>query len=644
MSELLELAGGEEPERDAAAATDSAAVAMALDRKRGRGKADAAADRFLAAQEALIADQRRHLHEQLRTLGLDRWSKRLRLAFQALTMLVGVLVLGLVGWMAASAASADGLSIKPFSVPPALAARGVTGEAVASRVMDRLSQMTEESRSSERQKSVDADWGEHISIEIPETGVSLSQLDQWLRERLGRQRRVTGELNFTPDGKLELDARIGAHVLPPQQAPETDLNAMVVRVAEAIYAQEQATSYYLYLAQHGRWAEAYELGKRRAASLDPGERSSGLIDMGQAVSAMQGELAAKPLFEQSLSTGLNPSAAGVLADIEYGQGHWEQMSGYDREWLRRIPKWDRFSPEAARHFEYNARADIALDNGDYAAALPLAIAFAQRGALGDSGNVSRPILVVAETRAHLHDIRGARAEGAAFSVSGPHDTLIAESSAFVIAADAQDWSGVIAHVEASRRAAQAVLADKGASRVYWVNSFEAVALAHLGRFAEAHALIDAAPQDSVPANLARGALAQAEGRSGEADRWYGQAVRLAPTLPEPLYRWGRARLDRGEAREALTRFNAALKLGPRYPDAIEGRAEALLALGDAPAADKALADAARLAPRWGRLHLKWGEALARQGRAADARAQFALAAALDLTPAERTELAAVRHG
>jgi hypothetical protein len=40
------------------------------------------------------------------------------------------------------------------------------------------------------------------------------------------------------------------------------------------------------------------------------------------------------------------------------------------------------------------------------------------------------------------------------------------------------------------------------------------------------------------------------------------------------------------------------------------------------------------------LHLKWGEALARQGRADEAKAQFAAAARLDLTAAERAELAA----
>ena len=53
------------------------------------------------------------------------------------------------------------------------------------------------------------------------------------------------------------------------------------------------------------------------------------------------------------------------------------------------------------------------------------------------------------------------------------------------------------------------------------------------------------------------------------------------------------------------------------------------------------AEAEKFAPNWGRLHLKWGEALAYAGKKDEAKAQFACAAALDLTPSEKAELA--RH-
>ena len=46
-----------------------------------------------------------------------------------------------------------------------------------------------------------------------------------------------------------------------------------------------------------------------------------------------------------------------------------------------------------------------------------------------------------------------------------------------------------------------------------------------------------------------------------------------------------------------------------------------------------------LAPNWGRLHLKWGKALLYSGKKAEARKHFARAATLDLTAAEKSELA-----
>ena len=55
------------------------------------------------------------------------------------------------------------------------------------------------------------------------------------------------------------------------------------------------------------------------------------------------------------------------------------------------------------------------------------------------------------------------------------------------------------------------------------------------------------------------------------------------------------------------------------------------------------AEAEKYAPNRGRLHLKWGQALAYAGKRDEARAKFARAAALDLTPSEKSELARMLH-
>ena len=54
-------------------------------------------------------------------------------------------------------------------------------------------------------------------------------------------------------------------------------------------------------------------------------------------------------------------------------------------------------------------------------------------------------------------------------------------------------------------------------------------------------------------------------------------------------------------------------------------------------------EANRYAPKWGRLHLKWGEALWWAGRQNEADKQFASADTLDLTAPEKSELIRIRN-
>ena len=96
----------------------------------------------------------------------------------------------------------------------------------------------------------------------------------------------------------------------------------------------------------------------------------------------------------------------------------------------------------------------------------------------------------------------------------------------------------------------------------------------------------------------------------------------------------------GTIDEVQVYFNARSQLAYLYQ--LEGKNDKALQTGDALL--KALpkfAEAEKYAPNWGRLHLKWGEALVYAGKVGEAKVQFARAAALDLTPPEKAELA--RH-
>ena len=104
-------------------------------------------------------------------------------------------------------------------------------------------------------------------------------------------------------------------------------------------------------------------------------------------------------------------------------------------------------------------------------------------------------------------------------------------------------------------------------------------------------------------------------------------------------------MARGQPDAAIEKFKLANQKGPHFADPLEGWGEALMAKNQSHLAVEKFAEAEKYAPNWGRLYLKWGEALAFSGKPAEARAQFARAAQLDLTPSEKSELAkASAHG
>ncbi len=55
-------------------------------------------------------------------------------------------------------------------------------------------------------------------------------------------------------------------------------------------------------------------------------------------------------------------------------------------------------------------------------------------------------------------------------------------------------------------------------------------------------------------------------------------------------------------------------------------------------------EAEQCAPKWGRLHLKWARRLGMQGARMRCQKQFAFAAGLDLSSADKSELTKVSHG
>ncbi len=638
MGEFLEAEGEAAP--DAAVVSDSAGVGIALERARARrgGKGADAADRFLAAQEALIADQRRHLHEQLRTLGLDHWSKRLRLGFQVLTLVFGVGVVAVIGAMAFDASRADGVVIRPFSVPPELAQRGVTGEAVASQLLDRLTDITDKGHIGAPTAKVEAGWGHEIKVEIPETGVSLSQVDQWLREKLGHQQALTGDVSRTPEGALVLDARLSGHPFPTQTGAPTDLPQMITRLAEAAYARQQPMGFADYLLQMGRIDEMAAHARQMTDSHDPVVRAYGWGSMGVAADDRGNEADAVRFFNAALAEGVGLSwPDGNLAQIDWRHGREEVSYQHMVHELPLIARDTSNNAQAVGETRLDVEAYLAQYRRDHATALAKRLQESLGDNLGRANSRASLQVLVAFDRALAHDGARGEADALAFAPRWPADVRVKAEMLWRIALAREDWAAMVSRIDAYE-------ALPGIGPEIVLEAYKALALAKLGRIAEAEALMADAPADCQTCLRARAAAAEAAGRHAEADQWFAQASRLAPSLPSAPVEWGRSLLERGEPARAAAQFTEVLRRSPRAEEGMVGLGEALLAQGDAAGAIQQFAAADKLTPLWGRLHLKWGQALARHGKAQEARAQFAKAAGLDLTPDERVELSKASHG
>ena len=212
-----------------------------------------------------LRDQRHHLHTQLLPAIWEKW---LGVFLRAATATVGLSVAAALGMLVWQAAHSNSLLIEPFSVPPDLAAEGLTGEVVATKLLDHLVAMQLQTNSARPAKSYANSWDQHgIKLDIPETGISLSELDSWLREKLGHDAHVSGEIVHGADG-LNLTVRAGADGAQSVTGREENLDALVQQLAEWVYRLTQPFRFGMYLSEHGRDEEALPLFAQLAKSGD----------------------------------------------------------------------------------------------------------------------------------------------------------------------------------------------------------------------------------------------------------------------------------------------------------------------------------------------------------------------------------------
>jgi len=621
------------PAMDEGDSDQATAVALAM---AGASRAEA---------DAYLRDQRNHLHEQLKQIHLGLWEVRLGVFLRAATLCVGVAAATGAVMMVRDAANSNGLIIEPFSVPPDLAARGLTGQAVASQVLDTLTELQNHTNSFRPPQSYSNNWGSNLKVEIPETGVSLGELRHFLREWLGHDTHITGEVWRTGTG-IAIIARAGGERGEPVFGAEDDLGNVIQKTAENVYRATQPYRYANYLDRFyydvtpvpadakARLDQAQAIYRRLTYDRNPLERAWAWNALGTQAWAGRGDVgAAIAYYRTALSIVPDHQTwLSALAQWTWEYGHAEESFVATERYVKVLPE------------NRGAQARLASYKGDFAEAARLVAlnrANAPSPATYDIGNWNLGVALAGE-----HDTEGSRrALDEPLRFPSLYNRTFGARNAVLTLAALQDWQAVFTQEPVAEQAMRATQVgwdfDSHFNRI--LRPWLALAKAHLGDVAGGQSLIATTPLDCYDCVRIRGQIASIAGNPVQADSWFARAVHDGPSLPFAYHDWGRSLLARGKPDEAIAQFTIANKKSPHFADALQGWGEALMAKNQSHLALEKFAEAEKYAPNWGRLHLKWGEALAYSGKKDEAAKQFARAAALDLTPSEKSELAKVPH-
>ncbi|MDB5432240.1 MAG: hypothetical protein JWP35_3356 [Caulobacter sp.] len=588
------------------------------------------------------------MKEQTRLVRLQIASERAGVALKAATGLAGLVVALALGSMVWSAAHDHGMVIAAFQAPPDFARRGLSGDALASKLQDNLALMQSQTGSGRAPSSIANNWGDNIKVDIPSTGVSIGEINRYLRDWLGHQTRVSGLVEMLDDGSLAVTARVGGHPGQRFTGPAGSLEDLIQKAAEKVYEDTQPYRYGIWLRGRGRVEEAKTVFRALIKTGPASERPWALAALSNTITWTEGPEAGRPAAVAALALDpFNPPANGNLAVLEMAEGHDEAALAL----FRRQPG----SMQGAHAGDLQpslvvirvavARAQAAQLVGDCLASQALFLPQLKSGAY-ISGASEYPIDAVRSFSA-CHEPTAAQNQWDAIDkgppASGLNSSLQARDAIIAgrlgqIALERQDWPAVLAATRYGAPPADWSVPSARVQATTFQAPVNAIALARMGRFDEASAVIQATPRDCYPCLIARAEVASLKGDRAQADRWFALAVRQGPSLPFAEAVQARARLRGGDPAGAIAAARAAAVKGPRFADPLEYWGEALLRQGDAKGAEAKFRQANVFAPRWGANHLHWGEALMRLGRADEARAQWLTAQTLDLTSGERAWL------
>jgi hypothetical protein len=599
-----EQSGADKTSSDPLAA-DTTAMTLALDIARDDPKARSAAVAYMQHHAALVAKQAQLLDLQLQHFKQDRQSanaasKRKRYADRLRNALQTGVAVASMGFAAAvvvtayNAFTSRAVVVEAFEVPPALEPRGINGKQVAASLLDSLQTLTAATRAEEKGLNAQGAWAADIKIDVPVTGISISELDRLLHKRFGNDLHVGGGLVQTANGGLELTVR-GDQVPPKTFAGgPNDLPRLTREAAEYVYGSSQPQQYAAYLLDENRAGDllAFMPGAYASAPSDmlrarlADSWGQAYLGLNEAALAEQKARLAVALDPQNWTARAN--LVGILAFTQGEEASWRAAQDFLRD-AAAVPEGKQPGKDT-----HGMVAGGAVNSWDLKLALEGLLADTNlNGGAGDM-NINATA-AIADVFGLMHDPASANRYMAASDPNDPFTKAEAELQQFYVALERNDPAAAIQPMESLWRSWQNdtyMRASLPSSPCYL-----AWAYGMTGRLVEAETIFAKAGPWNLCYALHGTVLAHA-GDSAGANRVWSEGQQRGPDLPWVYLYRGLAEAAAGADKGAETDFAAANKVAPHYADPLKAWGDLLAKQADWPQALAKYHQARPYAPNW----------------------------------------------
>ena len=546
----------------------------------------------------------RHMRNQLSEEGTRRFGLRLRVGFQVFMALVAT-VIGLgFAVMIRDALTSRSVVVDAIEIAPNIAEQVPSGRILSAGLLDVLTRIQAATRSSAEHRALSNAWTSEISVDIPETGVSIAQLERMLKNRFGHDQHIEGDLVRTGKDGLALTVR-GSGIMPSTfKDAGGDLDKLLTQAGEYVYSQSQPGLWTSYLSNNGRNDEAIRFAQGSYATVAASEKPFVLNYWANAVSNKGGI--------SNATDALTLWREAVRLKPDYWVGYNNIMVGLDaigdEEGTVRV---GRQMMQLAGGRPGRADEDLygSYDSAVWDLSSVHASSIADIEASGGVGTTSAASgaegLVVAALEVQMHDPEATELRLKTTPIDEKNVADVA-SRAYARALLAEE-QGDVKTAALQWDAYAAGYADPAvAAASPQAICYAAVTYEKTGQAAKAQAALDA-PQKAVGVTTFvncysfRGDVLDLRGDWAGAQEWYRKAVTLGPSLPAGYYSWGAALARHGDLAGAAAKFQLANQKGPHWADPLKAWGDVLMKQSQTKEALAKYDEALKYAPNWKQL-------------------------------------------